>query len=151
MAVAVDPAQAFEVFTQEIDLWWRRGPAYRRIRQGGIVCIEAGVGGRVFESVEGGRVFEMGRVLVWDPPARLVLEWRGANFADDEKTQVEVTFEPTASGTRVTVQHSGWAAIRPDHPARHGLVGASFASMIGRWWGDLMATLRLHVESKSAR
>ena len=149
VAVAVEPNAAFDVFTQEIDLWWRRGPAYRRIKQGGIVCIEPGVGGRVFESAAGS-VFEMGRVLVWEPPSRLVIEWRGANLAEDEKTRVDVRFEPTESGTRVTLEHSGWAAIRRDHPARHGLVGAPFASRIGAWWGGLMTTFRLHTESREA-
>lgn len=27
--VEVDPAEAFEVFTREIDAWWKRGPRYR--------------------------------------------------------------------------------------------------------------------------
>ena len=27
--VDVEPAVAFAVFTEDIDLWWRRGPAYR--------------------------------------------------------------------------------------------------------------------------
>ena len=27
--VAVDPQTAFDVFTRETDLWWRRGPRYR--------------------------------------------------------------------------------------------------------------------------
>ena len=32
--VAVDPATAFEVFTRDIDLWWRRGPRFRWITAG---------------------------------------------------------------------------------------------------------------------
>ena len=27
--VAVDPETAFQVFTDEVDLWWKRGPAHR--------------------------------------------------------------------------------------------------------------------------
>jgi len=148
VAVAVEPAAAFEVFTQEIDRWWRRGPAYRNILRGGVVAIEPGVGGRMFESGDDGRVFERGRVLVWDPPRRLVLEWRGSNFAPGEKTEVDVLFEPTESGTTVTVRHSGWAAIRPDHPARHGLVGSAFTASIGRWWADLVTSLRVYAEGR---
>jgi hypothetical protein len=30
VSVAVPPAAAFEIFTQEIDRWWRRGPRFRR-------------------------------------------------------------------------------------------------------------------------
>jgi hypothetical protein len=51
--VAVAPAVAFEVFTAEIDLWWRRGPAYRIAgRQRGMLHCEPQVGGRLFESFE---------------------------------------------------------------------------------------------------
>ena len=143
--VAIDPASAFAVFTQEIDRWWRRGPAYRVAgRAPGVLCFEAGVNGRLFEQYEtpsGTHLHEVGRVLVWEPPARLVFSWRGANFADDETTEVEVQFEPTAAGTRVTVQHRGWASLRRDHPARHGLEGAELSRMIGLWWGKLMSSL----------
>src|SRR4029453_10334200 len=40
-----------------------------------------------------------GRVRVWEPPARLVFEWRAVNFAPEEKTEVEVTFEARTGGT----------------------------------------------------
>lgn len=150
--VAVPRAAAFRVFTEEIDLWWRRGIAYRAAAAGtSVVRLEAGVGGRVvetFATAAGERIREMGRVTVWDPPARLVLEWRGANFAPSEWTEVEVTFEEGASGTLVTVVHRGWASIRPDHPARHGLEVAPFVRMMGLWWGDLMASLRRHAAGK---
>jgi len=36
------------------------------------------------------------------------------------------------------------ARLRPDHPARHSLVGPAFSSTIGRWWGDLMTSMREH-------
>jgi Activator of Hsp90 ATPase homolog 1-like protein len=67
---------------------------------------------------------------------------------DGESTEVEVLFEPTESGTRVTVQHRGWAALRADHPARHGLQGADFSRMIGLWWGEVMTGLREFVEAR---
>jgi uncharacterized protein YndB with AHSA1/START domain len=84
----------------------------------------------------------VGRVKVWEPPQRLVLTWRALNFAPDEHTEVEVRFEPSGTGTQVTVQHRGWASLRPDHPARHGLEGAALSRMVGLWWGDLMSALR---------
>jgi uncharacterized protein YndB with AHSA1/START domain len=147
--VAVAPAEAFRVFTEEIDLWWRRGLKYRVAgKRRGILCIEARVGGRLFESLptgKGTRVIETGRVTVWDPPARLVFEWRATNFAPAEKTEVEVRFEPSGDdATLVTVTHRGWAAIRPDHPARHGQDVAPFLASMGRFWGDLLTSLREH-------
>jgi uncharacterized protein YndB with AHSA1/START domain len=87
-------------------------------------------------------VFEVGRVTAWQPPSRLVLEWRNVNFAPSERTEIEVVFEPAGGGTRVTVQHRGWAALRPDHPARHNLAGPAFSRMIGLWWGDQLTALR---------
>jgi uncharacterized protein YndB with AHSA1/START domain len=148
--VAVAPAVAFAIFTQEIDQWWKRGPKYRLAgRRPGALHFEPGVGGRLFESIEtesGTQFFETGRVTVWDPPSRLVVIWRNANFAADESTELEVLFEASGRGTLVTVQHRGWASLRRDHPARHGLDGAAFTRMIGLWWSDLMTALREHAE-----
>ena len=146
VAVAVPPHLAFEIFTNEIDRWWRRGPKFRHAgRRGGFIRLEPGVGGRLFESIDGEageHVFEVGRVQVWQPPERLAFTWRNANFGPTEQTEVDVEFKPTASGTLVTVTHRGWASLRADHPARHGLLGADFARMIGMWWSDQMTSLR---------
>ncbi len=108
----------------------------------------SGVGGRLFQTPwrPSSGAFEVGRVTAWEPPARLVLEWRNANFAPGERTEIEVLFEPAGGGTRVTVQHRGWAALRPDHPARHNLAGSAFSRMMGLWWGDQLTALRERAE-----
>jgi uncharacterized protein YndB with AHSA1/START domain len=152
--VAVDRETAFRAFTEEIDQWWRRGPAYRMEgKRRGIIHLEPGVGGRLYEAVEGSqgtRVFETGRVLAWEPPARLLFEWRGVTFAPGERTEVEVQFEPSRSGTLVTVTHRGWSALRPDHPVRHGHDVVVFIRRMGLWWGDLLTSLREHVAPDEA-
>jgi uncharacterized protein YndB with AHSA1/START domain len=146
--VAVPPEEAFRVFTEEIDLWWKRGPRFRfGGRSPGVLHFEPGPGGRLFEAFGEGadaRIHEAGRIQLWEPPSRLVFHWRNANFAPAEATEVEVRFEPTASGTYVTVEHRGWAGLRPNHPARHGLEGADYSRFLGLWWGELMAALREH-------
>ena len=146
VSVAVPPARAFEIFTGEIDRWWRRGPKFRHSGQrSGLIHLEPKLGGRLFESIgDGEHVVEIGRVQVWQPPERVAFTWRNANFAPGESTDVEVVFAPSASGTVVTVTHRGWAALRADHPARHGQQGQAFSRMIGMWWGDQMQSLRLH-------
>jgi hypothetical protein len=139
--VAVDPETAFEVFTGEIDAWWGRGPRFRwKPHRGGTLRFEPGVGGRLVEVYDeaAGDLFEVGRVLVWENPSRLVFEFRARNFEPDQVTEVEVSFERVEQGTRVTVEHRGWDALPPDHPARHGLEGPAFTSMMGLWWGDLL-------------
>jgi len=152
VSVAVPPPEAFRVFTEEVNLWWRRGRRFRNATgEAGIVCIEPRLGGRLFESFdsEGSeQVVEMGHVLVWEPPQRLLLQWRAVNFAPHEHTEVEVVFKPSASGTTVTVTHRGWAAIRAGHPVRHGLDAAGFLRMMGLWWGDQLTTLRLHASGQ---
>jgi len=154
--VAADPAAAFELFTSEVDAWWRRGP---RFRHGGMrpstMRFEGGEGGRLLEvyTDAAGGAFEIGRVRVWKPADRLVFEWRGNNFPPGLLTEVEVRFEPAAGGaTRVTLEHRGWDRVPLDHPARHGY-GASqaFVSMIGLHWADQLAALRARAKTGGAR
>lgn len=146
VAVAVAPEIAFAIFTSEIDRWWRRGARFRQAgARRGLIRLEPGVGGRLFEAIEGvagEHVVEVGRVLAWDPPRRVVFSWRAANFAPHETTEVDVQFVAQRAGTLVTVTHSGFAALRDDHPVRHGLAGSAFCAQMGRWWGDQMSSLR---------
>jgi uncharacterized protein YndB with AHSA1/START domain len=149
--VAVDPATAFAVFTEDLDLWWRKGPRYRPLAHpNGVMQLEPGVGGRLLEvfGEDGGERFELGRVRVWKPPERLVLLWRSRDFAADEETEVEVRFEPVEKGTLVKLEHRGFAALRDDHPSRHGLGrGPAFAASMGLWWGELL----LAAQDRAAR
>lgn len=146
--VSVTHEEAFRVFTEDIDAWWRRGPKYRVSgRHRGILRLEPRVDGRLIESFEtasGPRTVETGRVTLWQPPERLAFEWRAVNFAPHEKTCVDVRFEPHGSGTLVTVTHSGWSEIPPDHPVRHGKDIVAFIRMMGLSWGDLLSSFREH-------
>lgn len=150
--VAVPPEAAFRIFTEEIDQWWRRGLKYR-VAGGnrGFIHLEPRPGGRLYESFEAQgttRVFETGTVIAWEPPSRLVFEWRGANFAPGERTQVEVQFAPSPGGTLVTVTHRGWASLRPDHPVRHGQEVAAFIRTMAVWWGEQLTSLRLQAGAR---
>lgn len=145
--IAVDPATAFEVFTDEIDAWWRRDPRFRMStdRQ---IRFEPGEGGRLVTYEESGNVHELGRIKEWKPGELLLFEWRARNFEPDQSTEVEVRFEPDADGTRITLEHRGWDSLPDDHPVRHGLAGEAFLSMFGVWWADLLVALRAHVKSE---
>ena len=114
--VDVDPATAFEVFTDEIGTWWgdrmRPGSGPYRDREG-TVRFEPGPGGRLLEVFDdpAREPFEIGRVRVWERASRLVVEWRQGNFEPDQVTEVEIRFERAAGGTRVTVEHRGWDSL----------------------------------------
>lgn len=138
--VAVDCETAFDVFTAEVDAWWKHGPRFRTGAPGqSRLRFEPGAGGRLLEEFDGSAdPFVLGRITAWEPPKRLLFEMLARAFEPGESTEVEVRFEPEGPCTRVTVEHRGWDAFSPDHPARHGLVGEAFVSMMGVFWGDLL-------------
>jgi uncharacterized protein YndB with AHSA1/START domain len=72
------------------------------------VVMEPATGGAWYEIGKEGERCEWGRVLAWEPPARLVLDWQlSAAFTFDPAlhTEVEVTFTPEGTGTRVRLEH----------------------------------------------
>jgi len=142
LLVRVPPTRAFEVFTEETNAWWGVGPKYRfGDGERGILQFEPGPNGRLFEQFSDGRTWEVGKVLAWEPGRRLHFEWRISNYAPGECTEVEVWFEPTESGTQVTLEHRGWKTLRPDHPARHGLDDNAYGGALALWWSDLLRSL----------
>jgi uncharacterized protein YndB with AHSA1/START domain len=102
LLVAAPPARAFEVFTQGIGRWWPKSHHTSRAALDRPV-IEPRVGGRWYELDVEGKESEIGRVLAWEPPHRLLLSWQlGADFQYDPSllTEVEVNF--IAEGTEAT-------------------------------------------------
>jgi uncharacterized glyoxalase superfamily protein PhnB len=125
--VAVDPATAFTAFTDELDLWWVRGPinhhAAGRIRE--LRC-EQGVGGRLLEIYTEDDALELARITVWEPGRRLA--WTSS--IDDVRT--EVSFEPSGVGTVVTV-----LARIPAGGQDRG--GTSWTRVVPKWFGPWAA------------
>jgi uncharacterized glyoxalase superfamily protein PhnB len=121
--VAVDAQTAFRAFTEEMDLWWVRGPVnfYDAARAIGRVC-EPGVGGRLLEVYEGDAL-EVARITAWEPGIRVA--WNSA--LDDVRT--EVTF--TAAGDRGTLVVV--TATIPDGGFDRG--GTAYVRVIPPWFG----------------
>ena len=145
--VPIPPDEAFALFTEEVDTWWRHGPRYRAAINGkeGVMRFEPGEGGRLLEVYDDAadEVFELGRILVWEPGRRLVFLIGGRDFAPDEWTEVEIRFERVARGARVSVEHYGFDALGFDHKVWHGQDRDSFIGSMGLWWGDLLVALRV--------
>jgi len=125
--VAVDPATAFKAFTEEIDLWWVRGPINFWSDGGRVVEVrcEPDVGGRIMEVLDdpaAGEVLELARITLWEPGARLA--W--ASSLDD--VQTEVSFLPIEGGTRVTVEH-----LVPAGAQDKG--GTAWSRVVPKWFG----------------
>ena len=135
LRVPAGPQRAFEVFTEQIGLWWRPSDLFAFTpRSPGILAFEPGEGGRLTETLPGGKVFEIGRITAWEPGRRLAFSWRQASFAPGQATHVEVRFEAVGEETRVSVEHQGWDAVPAENVARHGFPNAIFLQRHGEWW-----------------
>ncbi len=154
--VDAPPDIAFEVFTAQIDTWWRHGLKFRDGARGlSVLHLECKAGGRLFETIstpgtDAAHVVETGVVTRWDPPQALEIVWRGGNFAPDEATTVSVDFAPKRGGTQVTLVHAGFAALPPDHPVRHGQPVPRFIAGMAMWWSDQLTSLRMRVPDEAA-
>jgi uncharacterized protein YndB with AHSA1/START domain len=101
VALPLSVPQAFTLFTAQISAWW---PADRRHTDDAESTLHLEATGRFFERTRDGREVDLGRVLEWQAPERIVLDFYIAT-GPAHPTQVEVTFTPETDGTRVTVTH----------------------------------------------
>jgi len=146
LRVAATPARAFDAFTREIGTWWRPNELFAFTPNGpGRLAFEGGPGGRLIEALPNGTEFEVGRILAWEPGVRLAFSWRQASFTSDQRTEVEVRFEPVGDQTRVTVEHHGWDTVPQDHVARHSFPDAIFLRRHGEWWQALLSSYAAEV------
>jgi len=99
--VAVDPATAFKVFTEELHCWWIQGPInFFDTARAYYMRMEPGVGGRIVEVYDEktGDGLELARITVWEPGKRVA--WTSS--VDD--VEIDVRFEKSAGGTEVRVR-----------------------------------------------
>ena len=140
LRVPATPQETFDVFTQEIAAWWRPNPLFQLTPRGdGVLSFENQE--RLITTLANGKVFEIGRVEVWEPGARLAFTWRQATFAPDQTTHVDVRFEAIGAETRVSVTHRGWETIPQEHVARHTFPLQVFQQRQGEHWRALLVAL----------
>ena len=128
VTVSTTPERAFQVFTTHFDAWWPRGHHIggADLQQ---AFIEPREGGRWYELGVDGSQCEWGRVLAWDPPARLVLAWQinGRWEYDPDParaSEVEVSFRPAGEGaTVVTLEHRFLERMEMGEDAYQGIDG----------------------------
>jgi uncharacterized protein YndB with AHSA1/START domain len=150
LRIRAAPERVFEAFTREIALWWKPNGLFQFTpRSPGLLAFEPGVGGRFTETLPSGKVFEIGRIRVWEPPhpggsGRLVFGWRQATFHPGQDTEVEVSFQAMGEETRVTVEHRGWESIPQEHVARHHFPDGLFLRRHAEWWQALLGAMKEH-------
>jgi uncharacterized protein YndB with AHSA1/START domain len=128
------PDRAFTLFTAQISAWW---PPDRRHTGDPESQLFLHATGRFFERSRAGVEVELGRVLAWEPPHRLLLAFFIGTDAD-HPTEVEVTFAPAddhSSGTLITIHHrptpvsqAMWATRAPRYVRSWDLVAEALAA-----------------------
>jgi hypothetical protein len=128
--LACPPAKAFALFTERASDWWPEGVRHTSDPHSEIRMLAEG---RFWERATDGHEVELGRVLLWDPPRRLILDFYPGT---DElhPTEVVVRFTAENGGTRIVVEH------RPK-PESAGL-WATGAPKFERSWTLVLAALR---------
>jgi uncharacterized protein YndB with AHSA1/START domain len=124
--------RAFAVFTEGMATWW---PPDHHILEGELaeMVFETHVGGHVYDRGVDGSECRWARVLVYEPPSRVVISWdinpQWQVETDSEKTsEVEVRFISEAPDrTRVELEHrnlerhgEGWEQMRDGVGASDG-------------------------------
>jgi uncharacterized protein YndB with AHSA1/START domain len=109
LTVETSAERAFQVFTEKQGAWWPVATHHIGQAPARTVMIEPREGGRWYEQGEDGSECNWGRVLVWDPPHRLVMAWQITGdwqFDPGFLTEVEVRFIPEGERrTRVEFEH----------------------------------------------
>jgi uncharacterized protein YndB with AHSA1/START domain len=104
VTVQTDVERAFRVFTEEIASWWP--VETHSIHKQVTPVLERRAGGRLYERTEDGREEHWAKVLAWEPPHRLVLEWQ-VN-AERRPSEIEIIFSGEGEVTRVDLEHRGF-------------------------------------------
>jgi len=135
--VRATAAQAFHVFTEEMDSWWPRthhigsSPMKR-------VVVEGRAGGSIYTDQEDGTVCPWGQVLAWEPPHRFLFAWMISPDWQHENdltkcSEVEILFTSADDGTTlVELEHRNLQ--------RHGGACTNMREMVsaeGGWSGLL--------------
>ena len=137
VTVDVPLDEAFALFTGSIDSWWPHEYHIGRAEVAEVV-LEQGVGGRWFERGVDGSECDWGRVLVWEPPDRVVFTWQingSWQFDPDPRCASEIEARFTADGparTVVTVEHRHFERLAGGRAVRDAIDG-------GGGWALLLA------------
>jgi uncharacterized protein YndB with AHSA1/START domain len=108
--VVCGPAEAFRLFTDDIDSWWPL--ATHSVGQADAVAcfFEGRDGGRIYETHTDGTIHLWGTITAWEPSARVVFSWHPGREAATAQ-EVELRFIGIKGGTRIELEHRGWETL----------------------------------------
>lgn len=143
VVVEAPEERAFRVFTENFDAWW---PREHHIGKAALAeaVLEPRVNGRWYERGVDGSECEWGKVLVWEPPRRLVLAWQinGAwQYDAGFVTELEITFTPDGPGrTRVDLEHRNLERFGEAATATRDMMDRGWENTLGLYAGAATQT-----------
>lgn len=146
VTVKAPPVRAFALFTANIERWW---PQTHHIGANPFttVILEPHVGGRWFERDADGAECPWGKVLAWEPPARLLLAWQITGqwqYDPAFVTELELRFAAAEGGaTLVTLEHRDLE--------RFGADAERIAGLLGGGWPTVIADFASYAERQSTQ
>lgn len=108
--VPVTVHEAFDIFTKELNSWWPKEYTWAGDALESIEIVPC-KNGRCFERGPHGFECDWGRVLIWDPPNRIMFTWqidpnRSPQPNPEKVSEIEVLFEQKdGNETQITFIH----------------------------------------------
>jgi uncharacterized protein YndB with AHSA1/START domain len=130
VTVACSPAEAFRLFTEGLETWWPFDTHCPGDKLPEEFVFEGHEGGRVFHRAAGAE-YEWATVTAWEPPQHFAVDWHVT--PGRPSTELEVRFVSEGDGTRVELEHRGWAQYGDDAADEHGEYDRGWDFVLGRY------------------
>jgi uncharacterized protein YndB with AHSA1/START domain len=141
--VSASQAHAFDVFTAGLGRWWPLDRGIGKTPRKAMV-METHLGGHWYELAEDGSRTNVGKIIVWEPPQRLVMTWDiNSRWKPDTTvgSEVEVRFiADGANATRVELEHRKFEQMGAE-------AGESMRKDVDRGWPGLLEMFKRHAET----
>ena len=141
--VNASQAHAFDVFTSGLGRWWPAKASIGKPPRKTSV-LEPRLGGRWYEVSEDGSQADVGKVLIWEPPHRLVVSWDiNSNWKPDTTVSSEVEIRFVADGqnaTLVELEHRNFERMGAE-------AGASMRRDVDGGWPGILDTFKKEAEA----
>lgn len=106
--IGLSQAEAFELFTTGLDVWWPFKDHSCTDDSAAMVRFDGRVGGQVTEMMPGGSASHVwGTITSWDPPDHFAMTWHPGQ-SPDQSTRLSVRFRQESGGCVVELTHDGW-------------------------------------------
>lgn len=133
--VELPQREAFEFFTSHLSRWWPLETHSVSGKRTETAIFELGEGGEIFELAENSEKVLWGTVLEFQPPERVVFSWHPGRPPETAQ-EIEVRFEATPGGTRVSLEHRGWESFGEGAGKTRELYVGGWAYVLGECYSE---------------